>query len=215
MMQPVIGEDFEHNRVEILVFPSPTGYMFDISRFFFINLQYILKNPIKWWVNFLKFWTSTGSFSNSISSSITSSQSGSLDATVEDPIPEIHKDRHNMYTLNSVVSHLCGNQSARDITEVCRVKIDMWYYRISVVCDTMREHKVQRFNGVVWCGVVHSTWPSHVMWQMHAPTFNKWHKENKKKNKNKKVTLHILTHGAMQRYGLTSWVVCINDKIVI
>ena len=49
---------------------------------------------------------------------------------------------------------------------------------------------------------------------MHAPTLNKWHKKNKKnKNKNKKVTLHMLTHGAMRGCGgLTSWVVCINDK---
>ena len=50
------------------------------------------------------------------------------------------------------------------------------------------------------------------MWHMHAPTFNKWHK-NKNKNKNKKGTLHILTHGAMRGCGLTSLVVCINDKI--
>ena len=35
----------------------------------------------------------------------------------------------------------------------------------------------------------------------------------KKKNKNKKVTLHILTHGAMRGCGLTSWVICIDDKI--
>jgi hypothetical protein len=44
---------------------------------------------------------------------------------------------------------------------------------------------------------------------MHAPTFNKWHKN---KNKNKKVTLHILTHGTMQECGLISLVVCINNK---
>ena len=49
---------------------------------------------------------------------------------------------------------------------------------------------------------------------MHAPTFNKWHKEKRrKKNKNKKVTLHILTHGAMRGCGLTSLVVYINAKI--
>ena len=47
------------------------------------------------------------------------------------------------------------------------------------------------------------------MWNMHAPTFDKWHKKKKKK----KVALHILTHGAMQGCGLTSLVVCINDKI--
>ena len=50
------------------------------------------------------------------------------------------------------------------------------------------------------------------MWHMHAPTFNKGHKK-KEKNKNKKVTLHILTHGAMRGCGLTSLVACINDKI--
>ena len=50
------------------------------------------------------------------------------------------------------------------------------------------------------------------MQHMHAPTFNKWHKKEKKNNK-KKVTLHILTHGAMRGSGLTSMAVCINDKI--
>jgi hypothetical protein len=44
------------------------------------------------------------------------------------------------------------------------------------------------------------------MWRTHAPTSNKWHKK-------KKVTLHMLTHGAIQGCGLTSLVVCINDKI--
>ena len=51
------------------------------------------------------------------------------------------------------------------------------------------------------------------MWHMHAQAFNKWHKKMKKKNKNETVTLHILTHGAMRGCGLTSLVVCINDKI--
>ena len=44
----------------------------------------------------------------------------------------------------------------------------------------------------------------------HAPTFNKWQEEEKKKKKKK--TLHMLTHGALRGCGLTSWVVCINDK---
>jgi hypothetical protein len=35
----------------------------------------------------------------------------------------------------------------------------------------------------------------------------------KKTKKSKKVTLHILTYGAMQGCGLTSLVICINDKI--
>jgi len=38
---------------------------------------------------------------------------------------------------------------------------------------------------------------------------DKWHK----KKKNKKVTRHILTHGAMRGCGLTSLMVCINDTI--
>jgi hypothetical protein len=46
---------------------------------------------------------------------------------------------------------------------------------------------------------------------MHAPIFNKWHK--KKKKKKKKKALHILTQGAKRVCGLTSLVVCINDKI--
>ena len=61
-------------------------------------------------------------------------------------------------------------------------------------------------------GVVPPTWPSREVWHMHAPTFNMWHRKNKK-NKHKKVRLHMLTHGAIQGCGLTSLVVCINDKI--
>jgi hypothetical protein len=47
---------------------------------------------------------------------------------------------------------------------------------------------------------------------MHVPIFNKWHKKKKNKDKNKKVTLHKLTHGTMRGCGLTSLVVCINVK---
>ena len=42
----------------------------DIFRVFFINLRYILKIPLKWSVNFLKSWTSTGHFLNLTSSSV-------------------------------------------------------------------------------------------------------------------------------------------------
>ena len=49
-------------------------------------------------------------------------------------------------------------------------------------------------------------WPSQAMRRTHALTFNKWHKK-KKNNKNKKVT-----HGAMWGCGLTSLVVCVNEK---
>jgi hypothetical protein len=68
------------------------------------------------------------------------------------------------------------------------------------------------FSPVTYASVVHSTWPSQAMWRTHAPTFNKWHNNKKKKNKNKKVTLHMLTHGTMWGCGLTSWVVYIDDN---
>ena len=67
---------------------------------------------------------------------------------------------------------------------------------------------------VTCASVVHSTWCSWAMWQTYAPTFNKWHKNKKKKNK--KVTLHMLPRDAMRGGGLTSWyarvVVRINDN---
>ena len=46
------------------------------------------------------------------------------------------------------------------------------------------------------------------MWHMHASTFNKWQKKKKKKV----VTLHMLTHSIMRGCGLTSLMICINDK---
>ena len=106
------------------------------------------------------------------------------------------------YTLNSVVSHLC-NQSARDILEFSSVNMDAWYYRNSVACDVMESHigdmrTLQIRSPITYNSMVHSTWPSGAMWQTHAPTFNKWHKKKTKKNMNKKVTLHMLTHGAMR-----------------
>ena len=62
-------------------------------------------------------------------------------------------------------------------------------------------------------GVVHSTWPSGGVayactniQQVASEVEDEW--------MNKKVTLHILTHGAIRGYGLTSSVVCINDKIL-
>jgi hypothetical protein len=45
----------------------------------------------------------------------------------------------------------------------------------------------------------------------HAPTFNKWHKK-KKKNKNKKTTLHMLTRGTNVRVWFDFLGVCIIDK---
>ena len=72
----------------------------------------------------------------------------------------------------------------------------MWHYEVWI------------HSPITSVGVVHSTWLSWTMWHMHAPTFNKWHKKKKKKK-----TLQILTHGAMRGCGLTSLMVCINDKI--
>ena len=85
------------------------------------------------------------------------------------------------------------------------VNMDAWFYRISVACDT----GIGIRSSLASVGVVHSTWPSRMVWHVHAPTFNKWHKKKKKK----KVTLCILTVGTMQGCGFTSLVVCINDKI--
>ena len=43
----------------------------------------------------------------------------------------------------SLMSLLWGNQSARDIKEVCSVTMEMWYYYIiSIMCDVMEQHKV-------------------------------------------------------------------------
>ena len=94
--------------------------------------------------------------------------------------------------------------------EFCSVNMDAWYYRNDVACDTgIRIHPP-----LTSVGVVHSTWPSRAIWRMHAPTFNKWdNNNNNKKKKKEKKTLHILTHGTMRGCGLTSLVVCINDKI--
>ena len=43
----------------------------DIFSVFFINLRYILEIPLEWSVIFLEYWTSTGYFSNSTGSSVT------------------------------------------------------------------------------------------------------------------------------------------------
>ena len=66
---------------------------------------------------------------------------------------------------------------------------------------------IRIWSPITYASVVYSAWPSQAMWQTHAPTINKWQKK-----KNKKVTFHMLTHSAMWGCGLTSWVVCINDK---
>ena len=96
--------------------------------------------------------------------------------------------------------------------EFCSVNMDAWYYRISRACDVIKWHKgdvktIWIRSSVTYTNVVHSTWPSRAMWWKHAPTFNTWHKKEKKK-----VTLHMLTRGAIQGCWLTSLMVYINDK---
>ena len=62
---------------------------------------------------------------------------------------------------------------------------------------------------MVCCGPLHLAFPSNVAYA--CTPFNKWH--IKKKIKNKKVTLHILTHGTMWRCEFTSLMIYINDKL--
>ena len=95
--------------------------------------------------------------------------------------------------------------------------MDAWYYRIIVACDTVQYQKgdvrtIWVHFPATYVSVVHSTWPSRAMWQTHVPTFNKWHQEEEEEKKKKKVMLHMLIHGARRGCGLTSLVVCVNDK---
>ena len=115
---------------------------------------------------------------------------------------------HLSYTLNSVVSHLWQPKCTWYHKLKCSVKMDVRYCSISVASDT------KEFEFILLSSPLVCSTPLGLpggMWHMQAPTFNKWHKR-KTKNKNKKVTQHILTHGAMRRCGLTSLVVCNNDK---
>ena len=85
--------------------------------------------------------------------------------------------------------------------------MDAWDYRISVACDFVGSEFI-----ILSPSLVRSTpfWLSQTMSHMHAPTFDAW---QKKENENKKVTLHVLTYGAMWGCGLTSLMVCSNDEI--
>jgi hypothetical protein len=96
-------------------------------------------------------------------------------------------------TLQSFVVLKCMRDT-KELVSACDTKGDV---RTLWIC-----------SHVTYVSVVHSTWPSWAMWQTHAPTFNKWHTTKKKKK-----ILHMLTHGAMWGCGLTSLVVCIDDKI--
>ena len=64
--------DFGHNRFEILVFPRPTGSVFRFC--FHWSKACSIDNPLTWLVISAKSWTSSGCFSNSTSSSVTSSR---------------------------------------------------------------------------------------------------------------------------------------------
>jgi hypothetical protein len=64
---------------------------------------------------------------------------------------------------------------------------------------------------MVWCGPLHLAFPGDVAYPCTQYSTNNIRR--RKKNKNKKVALRILTHDAMQGRGLNSLVVCIDDKI--
>ena len=47
----------------------------------------------------------------------------------------------------------------------------------------MWDYEIWVHSPLTFVGAVHSTWPSHAMWHIYAPTFNKWHKKRNKKRK--------------------------------
>ena len=67
---------------------------------------------------------------------------------------------------------------------------------------------MQHFNDVMWSPPLGLPGQCDICIHEHSTSGIK-----RKENENKKVTLHILTHGAMRGCMLTSWVVCINDKL--
>jgi hypothetical protein len=92
----------------------------------------------------------------------------------------------------------------------------VWYYRISVACDTMEQQKEMwgRFEFVllsptlVWSTPLDLPGRCGGHMHQHSTSGIRWRRTIRMK----KVTLHMLTHGAMRRSRLTSWMVCINDK---
>ena len=93
------------------------------------------------------------------------------------------------------------------IQSFCSVNMDAWSYIISAACDTMKFEFILLSPLLVWSTPLGlPTWCGICIHQH----FNKWHK---KKQKNKKVTLHMLAHDATWGCRLTSLVVCINDNI--
>ena len=69
---------------------------------------------------------------------------------------------------------------------------------------------MQHFNDVVWSTPLGL--PGRYGKRMHQHSTSGTRSKRKKGNKNKKMTLHISTHGTMQGCGLTL-MVYINDKI--
>ena len=86
--------------------------------------------------------------------------------------------------------------------------MDAWYYRTSVACDAL--HSIS--SHLRWYGPLHLAFPGDVAYA--CTDIQQVAKEEEKKNKTKKVTLHILTHSAIQLWcELTSLVVYIDNKI--
>ena len=112
-------------------------------------------------------------------------------------------------TLNFVVSHI-WQPKCTWYYGVCSVDMDAWYYRGSVSCDTTEFEFIILSSPLVWSTPVGL--PRRCGTCMHQHSTSGIRRRRKKKNENKRVTLHILTHGAMRGCGLTSLVVCINDK---
>ena len=67
-----LGENFEHNEVKILVFPTPTGDM--LWSFGYSLINWGIFHKFKWLVIFLKSWNSTNYFSNSTNPLVISCQ---------------------------------------------------------------------------------------------------------------------------------------------
>ena len=80
--------------------------------------------------------------------------------------------------------------------------MDASYYRVSVVCDTMEFKIISLSPPLVWSTPL--AFPGRCGICMHQ--------HSRSDIRKKKVTLHILTHGAMWGCGLTYLVVSFNDK---
>jgi hypothetical protein len=62
--------------------------------------------------------------------------------------------------------------------------MDAWYYRISLACNIIEEHKgdvrtIWVHSPITYASVAHSTRPSRAMWQTHAPNIQQEAEEEK------------------------------------